>query len=167
MKQQGHTLIECMVALVIISLVLGLAVPSFNQMLHKQALDAARMELVSAIKMTREEAIFRNRAVTLLKRNGDWSNGWTTMVDLDGNGTLDTTDIVILQQAGPEGDINLSGNTPVSNYIRYMPDGTTRLYSGAFQAGTLTLCHATGNLQGIKLVLSSGGRLRQESTNCR
>lgn len=167
MKQQGYTLIECLVALVIISVVLGLAVPSFDQMLHKQALDAARMKLVSAIKMTRQEAVYRNRAVTLLQRNGDWSNGWTAMVDLDGNGTLDTSDIVIRQQAGPEGDITLSGNTPVSNYIRYMPDGTARLYSGAFQAGTLTLCHATGNSQGIKLVLSSGGRLRQELTNCR
>lgn len=166
MKQQGYTLIECMVTLVLISIVLGVGVPSFSQMLRKQALDAARMKLVSAIQMTRQEAVYRNRAVTLLQRNGNWTNGWTIVVDLDGNGAMDGTDVVIRQQAGPDGDVTLSGNSPVSQYIRYMPDGTARLYSGAFQAGTLTLCHAAGDLRGIKLVLSSGGRLRQESTSC-
>lgn len=166
MKQQGYTFIECMVTLVLISIVFGLGVPSLNQMLRKQALDAARMKLVGAIQMARHEAVHRNRAVTLLQRNGSWNNGWTIMVDLDEDGSLDATDIVIRQQAGPEGNVTLSGNSPVSQYIRYMPDGTARLYSGAFQAGSLTLCHANGELSGIKLVLSSGGRLRQEATSC-
>jgi type IV fimbrial biogenesis protein FimT len=166
MKQNGYTLIECMVALTIISAVLGMGVPSFHQLLRKQVLDSARMNLVGAIQTTRQEAVYRNRAVTLIQRNGDWANGWTIMADVNSNGALDSADIVIRQQAGPEGDVTLSGNSPVSQYIRYIPDGTARLYNGAFQAGTLTLCHAARNLPGIKLVLSSGGRLRQEPFSC-
>jgi len=35
----------------------------------------------------------------------------------------------------------VTGNGPVSRYIAYTPTGATKLISGAFQAGRLTLCN--------------------------
>lgn len=166
MKQHGYTLIECAISLILISLVTAMGLPSFNQMLRKQALDAARTSLVSAIYMARHEAVHRSQPVTLLQREGDWNKGWTVILDIDMNGELGAADIVIRQQSASAANVHVSGNLPVSRYIRYMPDGTARLYSGAFQAGTLAICHASRNMSGIKLVLSSSGRLRQESTSC-
>lgn len=56
--------------------------------------------------------------------------------------------------------VRISGNTPVRSYVRYMPSGLAKMQNGAFQAGTITLCHADGEQPIRKLVLSATGRLR-------
>ncbi|MOA67911.1 hypothetical protein D3C78_1952840 [compost metagenome] len=48
----------------------------------------------------------------------------------------------------------------VSRYIRYTPTGEAKMHNGAFQAGTITLCHADGEQAIRKLILNPTGRLR-------
>ena len=65
--------------------------------------------------------------------------------DLNNNGTADAGETIVHRsQALPPG-FRLSGNLNVARYIAFTPAGRTRLVSGAFQVGTLTLCKEFGS----------------------
>lgn len=164
MKQKGFTLIEGLLALALLAIVLGLAIPPLALLLQRQQLDSARQQLVGAIAATRYEAATRKQAVTLLQRNGNWANGWVMFVDTDADSELDAGESVLRDYPALRDSIELTGNQPVSRYIRYTANGHARLYSGAFQTGTLLLCAANADLTGTQLILSIGGRLRQAAT---
>jgi len=63
---------------------------------------------------------------------------------------------------GPlSGAFKLVGNSSIANYVSYSPSGATQLTSGAFQAGTFTLCDCESS-SGFarKIVISATGRAR-------
>ena len=61
---------------------------------------------------------------------------------------------------GVASGVRISGNTPVSRYVRYTPSGEAKMQNGAFQAGTITLCHSDSQQPVRRLILSATGRLR-------
>ena len=65
-----------------------------------------------------------------------------------------------LAEVETPGGIIIKGNSPVTRYLRYTPTGQTKRLGGAFQAGTLTLCHSSGNQPVRRLILNAAGRLR-------
>ncbi|PKO63519.1 MAG: type IV fimbrial biogenesis protein FimT, partial [Betaproteobacteria bacterium HGW-Betaproteobacteria-17] len=73
--------------------------------------------------------------------SGGWHQGWLVFHDVNNNAVLDAGEMVILARQAQSAGLLLTGNTPVSKYISYSPSGATKLISGAFQAGTLTLCN--------------------------
>ena len=59
----------------------------------------------------------------------------------------------------------MRGNAPVARYVSYGATGRARLISGAFQAGTFTLCPVSASAAGSgaavrQIVLSPTGRPR-------
>jgi type IV fimbrial biogenesis protein FimT len=59
------------------------------------------------------------------------------------------------------GFLTLQGNATVDRYISYGPQGRTQSTSGAFQAGTLTLCGA-GQSHVWRVVINAVGKPRLE-----
>lgn len=169
MKQSGTTLLELMVVLSIAGILLAIGIPAFSHLAHSSRLASATNELVSALHLARSEAIKRNsRTVmcmsatgTSCAASGGWQQGWLVFHDVNNNAVLDAGETVILaRQAQPAG-LLLTGNTPVSKYISYSPSGATKLISGAFQAGTLTLCNESAVSGAAReVVVSSTGRPR-------
>jgi type IV fimbrial biogenesis protein FimT len=159
-QDRGFTLIEAMVALALLSILASIATPGFTQMIHAQQLRSASIDLALAFTTARHEAITRQRLVLIDNGDGEWASGWQIFVDQNGNGTLDEGELVLRTGDASAAGVRISGNTPVSRYVRYMPSGLAKMQSGAFQAGTITLCHADGEQQIRKLVLSATGRLR-------
>lgn len=157
---RGFTLIEALVALAITALLLGLAVPAFTQLVHRQQLNTASNALAATFAYARQESITRQCPVLIKNLNGRWENGWRVFADLNGNGLLDEGEPLLRQASPLPAGVRISGNSPVRRYVRYTPSGSTHLVSGAFQAGTLTLCHADGQQAIKRLVLSATGRLR-------
>ena len=88
------------------------------------------------------------------------------MVFADGSvpGTRDVEDEV-LRVGVVDDQILITGNTPVSGYVSYLPNGVARRASGAFQAGTITACIEN---DGRKLILNRTGRVRisRDMTGC-
>lgn len=169
MKHSGATLLELMVVLAVSAILLGIGIPSFAAFTSSSRLASATNELVSSLHLARSEAIKRNsRTVmctsatgTACADSGGWHQGWLVFHDANNNAVLDAGETVILaRQALPAG-FSLTGNEHVSKYISYTPGGATKLISGAFQAGTLTLCNESGAPGAARqVIISSTGRPR-------
>ncbi|MGE0372414.1 MAG: GspH/FimT family pseudopilin [Gammaproteobacteria bacterium] len=105
----GFTLLELMIALTIGGLLLGMAVPSFTNMIRNNRLTAEANNLVTAFNIARSEAINRRGTITICPStnqtscNGDsWDDGWIVLDDatdeviqvfsaMKGHPTIDST----------------------------------------------------------------------------
>lgn len=169
MRQSGTTLLELMVVLAVSAILLTVGIPSFAAFIDASRLTGATNALVSSLHLARSEAIKRNaRAVmcpsvtgTSCAGSGGWHQGWIVFHDANNNAARDAAESVILRQPSmPEG-FRLTGNTPVSRYISYSPTGSARMISGAFQAGTLTVCRESpAQSEARQIIISSTGRPR-------
>jgi type IV fimbrial biogenesis protein FimT len=84
-RKTGFTLIELMIVLVIAGLAVTLALPGFQQLIHRQQLVTTANALFHAIQLTRTEAIRRNRIVQLAPLDdADWASGWRIYVSATG-----------------------------------------------------------------------------------
>ena len=75
---RGFTIVELLIGLVLLSILVAIAAPAFNEALALQRLRAATNELRLSISLARSEAVKRNVAtgLTLQRRGSDWSEGW-------------------------------------------------------------------------------------------
>lgn len=164
----AYTLIELLTTLALSSALLSTGLPALIEMRHSQSLRAASSSLLQSALLARSESVKRNRPVLVKARNNDWNNGWIVFTDLNNNAELEQGEPLLAEIETPDGVI-IKGNSPVSRYLRYTPTGQTKRLGGAFQAGTLTICHSSGMQQQRRLVLSATGRLRSTvgaSGNC-
>lgn len=165
MPQRGLTLFELLVTLVILSLLLGFALPGFERQIENHRTAALTEELLTAIHTTRTRAISRNRRATLATLGDGWHEGWELFDDANHNGERDAGETLVLRHRPEHPEVEASGNTPVRNYISYVGTGESRFATGTprggFQAGTLTICPEE-KARGYRLVLARMGRLRQE-----
>jgi type IV fimbrial biogenesis protein FimT len=171
----GLTLIELLVAIAVLAVLLTVAVPSFDNARLGTNLVSFTNTLLAHLQLARSEAIKRNARVALCKSadgstcmaTGGWDQGWIIFHDANNNGSREDSETVIQRGETLATGFSLTGNTPVARYISYDATGATKLTSGAFQAGTLTLCRAAPTVggQGRKIVISATGRPRVEQTN--
>ncbi|QEI14277.1 prepilin-type N-terminal cleavage/methylation domain-containing protein [Cellvibrio japonicus] len=163
MKHQGFTLFELLITLVILAIILGIGLPSFSAQLQKTRVQTAVDLLINAIQTARSVAVAKNKRTLLIARDKEWHQGWYLFVDENQNGLQDIDEPTLLL-AAPLKKVKIQGNSSVKTYISFVGTGEGRLIgkspnSGAFMAGTLTICPEYKGT-GIKLVLSRGGRLR-------
>jgi type IV fimbrial biogenesis protein FimT len=74
---RGFTLTEIMVTLAVLVILVGLAIPSFSEILLAQRVKTASFDVFSGLVLARSEAISRNTTVTMAPSGGNWSEGWT------------------------------------------------------------------------------------------
>lgn len=74
--KKGFTLLELMVTLAVLAIVIGLAVPSFQQMIINNRLNTEVNTLVSALQLARSEAVKRGAEVRVAAVDGNWTNGF-------------------------------------------------------------------------------------------
>jgi type IV fimbrial biogenesis protein FimT len=81
--------------------------------------------------------------------------------DANNNARRDAGEVIVSYQQAMQAPILLTGNSPLVSYVSYTPMGQTAYASGAFQAGTLTVCVASSESQEARqIVISSAGRPR-------
>lgn len=157
---KGFSLVELLTCLAVLGVFLGLALPGFRQFSQSQQLVTAANTLHGALLQARSEAIKRRLAVLVVNTDGNWHNGWRTYADVNDNGTVDPDEpLITIATALPDG-IVARGNTPVRYYVRYSATGRSQLPGGAFQAGTIAICHSAAAQRLRRLVISASGRPR-------
>lgn len=165
----GFTLIELMAVLALAALLQTLAVPALSAVVEGVRIRSAAQSLHGSLQLARSEAIKRNARVVVCKSAGGsacataggWERGWIVFHDLNNNALLDSDEPVLSRQAGLPAALRLTGNAQVKSYVSYTPLGVTQTASGAFQAGTWTVCwQSAGATTGRQVVIAGGGRVR-------
>lgn len=169
LRRRGLTLVELVVVLAVLALLLVVSVGSLAEMVQTYRLEAASNEVLQQLYLARYEAIKRNRRVTVCKSadgvfcatKGNWEQGWIAFLDRNRNGNREDGELVLGRLHPLPPDMRIRGNNPVSRYISYAPYGNSKMASGAFQAGTLTVCRASaGPTEGRQVVINAMGRPR-------
>lgn len=165
MRPRGFTLPELLVFTAIFSILVSVAIPSFNSQIQKARTEAVIYSLIDSIETARSKAVFLNQR-TVLIANNNWHSGWELFVDENSNGLRDDNEALILTQYGFE-NISINDNFITPKQISFIGNGTSRTPSGAINAGTIKICTQTS--VNVKLVMNSIGRLRMEKlkpTDC-
>jgi type IV fimbrial biogenesis protein FimT len=183
MSNRGFTLLEALVVLALLAVLLSLAAPSLQGLRQKHQMQSQAEQLQASLLLARSEALRRQQRVTLCARAsaahagpecatvGTWAQGWVVFVDGNDSGRREPAETVLQLHEALPGFLTLQGNNTVDRYISYGPQGRSQSTTGAFQAGTLTLCGA-GQAHVWRVVINAVGKPRlekaerQEGANC-
>jgi type IV fimbrial biogenesis protein FimT len=158
-----------MIALAVLAILLGIGVPSFNDMVRQNRLAANTNEFLGTMSIARSEAVKRGSTVTICPvttaapsqcaNNDQWTNGWIVFADETTIGQVDAPGDVIIQRwpsTAPE-QIRIT-NTNI-NLITYRGDGGTTLAPGrrlTFSVAPAMNCRNPNGARTVT-VLASGG----------
>lgn len=166
---RGYTLVELLVAISVLMMVLLSAGPSMSGIIVSIKVQGGAQAMLDTLELARSEAVKRNGRVVICKsaagggcdRSSGWAQGWIVFQDSNNNGQLDAGESTLHRESALQGAIQLQANAPVRDYVSYTPFGRSKLTSGAFQAGTFTICLKSGGLvEARQVVINSAGRPR-------
>lgn len=146
-SHSGFTIIEFMVALALLAIAVGMAVPFLQRFTATNQLVAASNAIVTGLNLARGTAITTGEDITICpSKDGvncgedNWDAGWIVFNDRDSDGAADSDEIV--RVVALEGDVDQSG---FGDTIVFRPNGTTRLGSDA----TITSCSMAASDSGV------------------
>lgn len=161
---RGFSLIELFMSLAVASVLVGIALPSFQKMQERQRFVATQHGLMAGFHQARTLAVTRGQPAAICpttdgercRSGGVWEDGWLVFVDTNRNDQRDAGEAVERMQLDPSPALRIrsSAQRPLA---MFQPNGG----SGASNL-SLRLCSKDGRLLGA-LVLNNTGRLRQAS----
>jgi type IV fimbrial biogenesis protein FimT len=160
-RSRGFSLLELLVTLSIAGILVGLAAPTFTDLLLDSKRTAAVNSFVHGIYLARSTSITQGHTVSICRsRDGDtcsngtanWQDGWIVFVNVDHDDppTRDANEpILSIQTAWHDGSIT-------SNRRSF----SFRGYLNAVVNGTLVFCDRRGPSQARAVIINIGGRPR-------
>lgn len=164
----GFTLVELLAVLGVL-VALFAAAPGLRQLVHGVQLGVIANSVHASLTIARSEAIKRNGRVSLCKSadgqtctpHGSWEQGWIVFHDSDSDALRSPAESLVYAEPASRPGYRIFGNQTVERYISFGTAGETRLASGAFQAGTITICRiGTGAIEGRQVIINAIGRAR-------
>jgi len=175
---RGFTLTEAVITLAVASTLLSVGVSTIGDIVYGLRLGTVSNDVVQHLQLARSEAIKRNGRMALCKSldgescavGGGWEQGWLLFQDTNNSGTREPHEPVLQRLEPLPPQFLLKANNPLARYVSYGPMGAAMMASGAFQAGTFTLCRiSAGPVEGRQIIVNAGGRpraLKVQLENC-
>ena len=95
-RSQGFTIIELMMAIMIMAILAFVAAPAMRDMIQRNKVEVTATSIMRSIVAARSEAISRNQPVVMCSSTdgatcstGGWDDGWISYADVDDDSTLD------------------------------------------------------------------------------
>ena len=129
--QRGYSLIELMIALGMVAVLLGIAVPAMNDFVQASRLSSSSRALVIDFALARNEAALRAQRVTVCTStnmtscsNSSWNDGRLVFVDNGAAGTVDGGDVILAQTAALNSAVTtVPAGAAGAFFMSYTPTG--------------------------------------------
>lgn len=138
-RNNGVTLVELLVAMVVVVVLLAAGVPSFRQFVKNNQVSGQTGKLIIALQAARSEAVKRGSGTVICASTdqltcsgeSDWATGWITFSDLEQNAILDGSGTCTLEADHLSKDCIMRINTALDNvtltggddHIFFRPNG--------------------------------------------
>jgi len=131
-KQRGFTLVELLMTVVVLSILVALAVPSFREMMDRNAVTTAANDLLSSLLLARSEAVKQEKNV-IIRRGTAWKSRFYAFADENNDNTYQagTDGPLIIDRRVNDTTVNINGNGAITTFIRFNSRGRASLSPGA------------------------------------
>lgn len=161
--QRGFTLVELLVAIAILSILVAIGVPTFNQVTLTSKLRSYSNEIVASSTLARSEAIKRNAIVTMCVSSDGvncaadgWEEGWIIFQDTDTDGVVDSSETLIHRQPATDTGFQIVAAVDTLNF---QPSGV-----GATTT-SLKVCRSSPSVGGVERLVTISATGRTTVTN--
>lgn len=163
----GFTLVEVMVAMAIIAIIAGIAIPNLRQFMDKTRVSTHANDLMSDLNLARMESGNRGQQITVCGSTdgstctGDatgWSSGRIVFVDADKDGSRSNSETLLLKGNPVDSSISITvSGFPNTSYVGFLPyGGLNPSGTGAFRVCPV---NANSGSYGRQIALPSTGRV--------
>jgi len=167
----GFTLLELLIAISIMAILAGIAVPSFNYINNRRITQGQIESLQRTLSMARQMAIAQNRrTIVCPSSNGstcdtgkDWSYGYLAYVDKNHDGNFDATQDQLIEYVA--GVKNVATRQDTSSFGHKLTSDTASTLKFSTQGTALgsnqTFTYCDGNQKKkFAVIVSAQGRIR-------
>ncbi|NOT89242.1 MAG: prepilin-type N-terminal cleavage/methylation domain-containing protein [Lysobacter sp.] len=159
-RAHGFTLLDLLIALTILGILFGIAIPGLKNAVARVQAGSARSALTATLFDAQRHATVLGREVVICPGESqcvggaDWSQGWLAFIDHNGDRMHGPGEQIVRQEPGLPAGVRLRGTVGRPRIV-YQPNG-----GNAGANITFTLCDRRGPRDALALILSNGGRLR-------
>ena len=161
--QQGFSLIELMVVVVIAAILVGLGMPSLRSTMNRNAIGSEANRLVRSLNFARSQAVNKQQTVTLQHKSatvGDWSDGWIMFTDSAGDGltAFDPVNDTLIQDSDITTErLSVNDLASVDGFISFEPSGRLN-EAAAIQVAVCDAIPRSNRVDGSLITISLVGR---------
>ena len=166
----GFTLVEMMMALVVLAVLLAVAAPGFSDLIKNNRLLTQVYGIRAALNGARSEALAQRAFVTFCRSSdgascsGDWNQGYIAFIDFDGDGSVDDPnspggDRVFISKVVDSDTLDIAYSN-AANRVRFDGQGYARAFDGVF-----TVCDIRREAAARRLAVTAVGVVRSLDPN--